>query len=287
MNVSPRRVRILLGSLLVALIALLFACDVWIGRRVAISALVCAMGLVGWIEYARITGLAGRTAGTTARCLGVWGGAVVAGFLALAVHEGVSGRPVAAEWPAALLALTLLVGSAIIVLREDFLEAAPALLSLLAGVVMLGWLYSYILRIYHRGSPEMGLQLGAILFLGVKGTDISAYLVGSWIGRRRILEVSPKKSLEGFAAAHLFGSIWFGAAAWIWPATLPGGWVWFVLGALLAATSALGDLAESLLKRYHRVKDSGAILPEFGGVLDMIDSLLFSAVLFWCFLCIA
>ena len=64
-------------------------------------------------------------------------------------------------------------------------------------------------------------------------------------------------------------------------------WPWAILfGIILSVSTQLGDLTESVLKRYYRVKDSASLLPEFGGVLDLIDSFLFSGFLFWCLLSI-
>ena len=118
---------------------------------------------------------------------------------------------------------------------------------------------------------------------GVKGTDIAAYLVGTAIGRHHFLKVSPGKTIEGSLAAVFFAALWFGGAG---AALSEYFFEWFeggALGIILAIASASGDLTESLIKRHYGVKDSGRLLPEFGGVLDLIDSFLFSAFLFWCF----
>ena len=57
-----------------------------------------------------------------------------------------------------------------------------------------------------------------------------------------------------------------------------------LLGIILSVASQVGDLSESLIKRYYQVKDSGILLPEFGGVLDLTDSFSYCGLLFWLFL---
>ncbi|MEM7235634.1 MAG: phosphatidate cytidylyltransferase, partial [Planctomycetota bacterium] len=83
-------------------------------------------------------------------------------------------------------------------------------------------------------------------------------------------------------SALVFGGLWFAGAGWLRPETFFEWPLGFLFGIILAIASSLGDLAESLLKRYYQVKDSSSLLPEFGGVLDLIDSFVFSAFLFWC-----
>jgi phosphatidate cytidylyltransferase len=114
------------------------------------------------------------------------------------------------------------------------------------------------------------------LFIGtVKAGDIGAYAVGSTLGRHKLVpHLSPKKSYEGLVgglaagtgAATALGCLWGGFGL---PQML-------VFGLLVSLAGVLGDLAESLLKRACGVKDSGAI-PGFGGVLDILDSLLGAA----------
>ena len=120
------------------------------------------------------------------------------------------------------------------------------------------------------------------LIIVTKITDVAAYFVGKIWGKRKLAPVlSPKKtkegSLAGFAAAVLF-SLLFSFISRL--ASLP----FFnlpvhsalLLGVIIGVLSQLGDLAESLLKRDAVVKDSNT-LPGLGGVLDMLDSLLFTA----------
>lgn len=105
--------------------------------------------------------------------------------------------------------------------------------------------------------------------------DVFAYLTGITLGKHRMCErISPKKSWEGFVGgvvaavgfAVLFGYLLKGNLA-----------VWAGLGGVIAITGVAGDFVESLFKRSAGVKDSGAIMPGHGGVLDRFDALFISA----------
>lgn len=112
------------------------------------------------------------------------------------------------------------------------------------------------------------------LFL-VWGNDVFAYLVGVTMGKHRMCErLSPKKSWEGFAGG-VAGSAAVGAIA----ASVLGGsyGVWIGLAIVVALSSVVGDLIESMFKRDAGVKDSGAIMPGHGGILDRFDALIMSA----------
>lgn len=105
--------------------------------------------------------------------------------------------------------------------------------------------------------------------------DVFAYLAGITLGRHRMCErISPKKSWEGFVGG-VVAAVGFGALF----GHLLGGNValWAGLGAVIAVTGVAGDFVESLFKRSAGVKDSGAIMPGHGGVLDRFDALLISA----------
>ncbi len=128
----------------------------------------------------------------------------------------------------------------------------------------------------ERGTVAPSFARWALLALAVTwAADISAYAVGSRIGRRRIAPLlSPRKTLEGtvagIAAAALV-ALAFGAVYGLAPAAV-------AIVALFAGPAALaGDLIESALKRAAGAKDSGGIIPGHGGVLDRIDSLLLVA----------
>jgi phosphatidate cytidylyltransferase len=140
------------------------------------------------------------------------------------------------------------------------------------------------------------------LLLVVWSGDIFAYFVGKSIGRNLMApRISPKKTWEG-AAASLVASIAIGSSLLYYasevstrflqwgliqrrdgmfglerPALVPI----LMLTAILNIAAQLGDLVESLIKRGANVKDSGAILPGHGGMLDRIDALLFAAPVLW------
>ncbi len=113
-----------------------------------------------------------------------------------------------------------------------------------------------------------------VVVLAAVVSDTGAYFIGTWFGKTRIWpRVSPKKSWAGSLgglALCVLACTGVGVAA----GTAPW-WAFALLGGLLNVASQLGDFFESALKRTLGVKDSGALLPGHGGLLDRIDSLLF------------
>lgn len=121
--------------------------------------------------------------------------------------------------------------------------------------------------------------------------DSFAYIFGILLGKHRMFErISPKKSWEGFAGGA-FMSLLFGIACYyyvpqLFPTTTPSLnlWQWMLLAEIVVASSTLGDLLESLMKRNLGIKDYGRIMPGHGGVLDRFDSLIASVIALWAFL---
>lgn len=114
------------------------------------------------------------------------------------------------------------------------------------------------------------------IFLLVWVNDSFAYLVGKTLGKHKLFpQISPKKTIEG----SLGGLIFALATAYIIsryePILTPSQWM--ILAFVIVITGNLGDLLESKFKRVAGVKDSGAILPGHGGILDRLDSLIFAA----------
>lgn len=147
------------------------------------------------------------------------------------------------------------------------------------GILYIGWFFSFLTKIRLLDG---GLGFLVTVLLITKSGDIGAYFIGTAFGKTPLLpRISPKKSLEG-AVGGLVCSI---AAAFLCEAFLHLPlWHLILLGAAIGILGQLGDLSESLIKRDCGVKDSGNILPGMGGILDEIDSLLFTAPVFYIYL---
>ena len=120
-----------------------------------------------------------------------------------------------------------------------------------------------------------------LLMLTVIVSDTAQYYTGRLFGRRLLAPaISPKKTIEGAVGGFVFGTLLLaGVGAW-WLASVPLP-IRAALGATIVALGIVGDLFESMLKRSAGVKDSSALIPGHGGVLDRIDALLFAAPVYY------
>lgn len=131
--------------------------------------------------------------------------------------------------------------------------------------------FLFLLSLYTGFGMETLIWLVLIVAL----TDTAAYFVGKAVGKTQFCEVSPKKTWEGVAGGVIVATLvgtWYGASH-VEPALA------FVISLIVAFTSIFGDLFESYLKRNAGVKDSGAVLPGHGGVLDRVDGYMFAGIM--------
>ncbi len=153
--------------------------------------------------------------------------------------------------------------------------------------VVFGFAYTticmgYLARILFFQPSTSGALLLFFVIVVTKFGDVGAFALGSLIGKHKMIpHISPAKTWEGlmgaFGASVAVGAIVMAlGGAKLLPLTWPHV---IILALLLSAAGVLGDLAESVLKRCHGIKDSGHVLPGIGGILDLTDSLLFSGPL--------
>ncbi len=203
-----------------------------------------------------------------------------------AIVIGIGGLLGANEGMQAMFFLSALVMVFLVWFRDttdtprQFQNAGAALL----GLMLVPWLINHLTLLLQLPDGP-----GAVNFLVmvISLNDTAAYLVGSLMGKRKLIpSVSPNKTVEG-AIGGLVGGLCGGLISWSW---LGGGvlnlgvFELSLLGIMLAAVAQGGDLLESKLKRLTYADDSGSFLPGHGGLLDRMDSYLLAAPLLYYFL---
>ena len=165
---------------------------------------------------------------------------------------------------------------------SDARQALRNALGTLFGFLYVAFFWSFFVRLYMAGDSNEPTRAAFYLLLVVKWGDAGAYFIGSRFGKHKLLpRISPKKSWEGLFGGILFSCVvgvlwWFCTDGMIGPYEFPL-YQALILGVLLPIIGTLSDLVESMFKRAVDIKDSGAIAHGMGGMLDMIDSLLFTA----------
>ena len=170
---------------------------------------------------------------------------------------------------------TLLLLASIFVVRDP--QVMPAVFFTIAGLLYLGVGFSSFVGVRNGLEMNQGLVLLGTVVVATWANDSFAYFAGRMLGKHKLCaEISPAKSVEG-AIAGCIGAVLVvvGSAFYFDPflfeSSLP---VLIVFGLFVGVSGILGDLAESGLKRWSNIKDSGNFFPGHGGVLDRLDSLL-------------
>jgi phosphatidate cytidylyltransferase len=208
-------------------------------------------------------------------------------FLNVTGHIGTQGSPARVNDFETSFLILFVLG---LCLRQFFSKSNAAgiiaIATTLFGLMYIPWLLNFIQKINFFPGVE-GKYFLLYFILVTKFSDMGAYAVGSLIGRHKMIpRISPGKTWEGFAGAilvstgaslvfvHFFGGRMAGMN--FLHAT--------ILGIVLSVTAVIGDLIESLFKREAGVKDSGRLFPGIGGILDLLDSLLFNAPIMYLYL---
>jgi len=270
--------RIVFGAIMIAAIACVLAVEYyepWPAmmdiRGLLLAAVIVVLCVMALRELKRITSAAG------------------AGLLGVSAHLGtllVATQPIWHKCIPLNFVLMMTVGDVWcmigLIVAGVFLEqmircrldaAVARVAATVLAVAYLGVGTAIVLAIrVDKGVPALILFLAA-----VKCADIGAYFTGSAIGRHKLIAwLSPGKSWEG-----LFGGLAAAAGVsilvvWLFGMRMSLAWA-AIFGCVVGAIGQFADLCESLLKRSASIKDSGALVPEFGGVLDVLDSPLLAA----------
>jgi len=163
-----------------------------------------------------------------------------------------------------------------------------AISTTLFGLMYVPWLLNFVQKInYFPKIGDSGHWYVLYFILVTKFSDLGAYVTGSLIGKHKMIpRISPGKTWEGFGGAVVITTGVSLAFVHFAGDRLPGMNLMHatILGVVLSIAAVIGDLIESLFKRESGVKDSGSFFPGIGGILDLLDSILFNAPLMYLYL---
>ncbi|MBE3126814.1 MAG: phosphatidate cytidylyltransferase [Candidatus Atribacteria bacterium] len=160
--------------------------------------------------------------------------------------------------------------------KKDYSKVLAEISITIFGSIYLGYLLSFMLKI--KDLPNGNYYLISLLII-TWANDTGAYLIGTKFGKNKIFpKISPKKTIEGSIGGIIFSiASTFALKNWL---NLTFNEL-LSLGLIISIIAQLGDLFESVLKRGSGIKDSGTLIPGHGGILDSLDSLIFTAPIFY------
>ena len=288
---SPSKARVFLRRLITSvilwtvIIAALFSSSSLVSDGVFLL-IVVFLALAGLAEF---YGLAEKRGLACFKWCGLLGGALlmVGTFLNLIGRIGTQGSPARVnDFETGFIILFVLGLCLRQLVSKSSAAGITAIATTLLGLMYVPWLLNFIQKISF--FPDVEGKFFLLYFILVtKFSDMGAYSVGSLIGRHKMIpRISPGKTWEGFAGAVLVST----AASLVFVHFFGGRMAGMnflhatILGIVLSVTAVIGDLIESLFKREAGVKDSGSLFPGIGGILDLLDSLLFNAPIMYLYL---
>ena len=258
--------RIITGIVGIALAAFIIMQGGWLYAVFAIL-----LSFAAWHEYASAFDHLGKPL------------ARLAGFVAVSLF-GTAAWLWGSAWFIAIATFAVLLVFTEAVFRHRTFAVDQACFSI-AGIVYVGFCFAHLILLRFMApdvvlaTPVGDMTLGCaflwVMFLGTWSSDTFAYFAGSFFGKHKMCPaVSPKKTVEGFLGGLVGTTAVVAALGCALGFSVP---LMALLGVLLAITATVGDLAESISKRYTGVKDSGRLIPGHGGVLDRFDSVMVTA----------
>ena len=222
---------------------------------------------------------------------GIFGGAllIIGTFFQVTGHIGTHGSPARVNDFETSFLILFVLG---LCLRQFFSRSNTAgilaISTTLFGLMYVPWLLNFLQKInFFEGLNDNGKYYVLYFIVVTKFSDTGAYSVGSLIGKHKMIpRISPGKTWEGFGGAIVVSTLASVLFAHFFRDKLAGmNWIHAViLGVVLSVCAVVGDLIESLFKREAGVKDSGNFFPGIGGILDLLDSLLFNAPIMYLYL---
>ena len=255
--------RVLSGAVLIGFAVAV----VWFAPPPVFGAVALGLLLTGVVE---LVGLARASGLDVAMWPSVTGALVTLAAFGLAASAGAGGTAIQVVLVVQVIAIAgvMMAGG-----RAALGTVSASLLPSLYLALPIGALVA--IRVLEGPAPLFLLMLTVVV------SDSAQYYTGRLLGRTPLAPaISPSKTVEGAVGGFAGGALFFAAAGAWWLPRLPVAFR-VALGLTIVASGIAGDLFESMLKRSAGVKDSSALIPGHGGVLDRIDALLFAAPVYY------